>query len=132
MPRSIYTNTIIGECLRSGFTVFVNDGEEDHLCKTFKAITEIIDNVDECTIFLRKTAAVKMAGTIGALESTSGWFFLVMENDNEEQISDYSTNTAANTITDTIVNVVDDLRDAVPNLTYHTFNIQQDLMKGHK
>ena len=97
MPRSTYINTLIGECLRSGMAIVVNDGEEDHICRTFREVANVIDSVDECHIYLKKSA------DISGPQQTIGWFFLVMENSGAGQLSNYSTNTAANTLIDTIV-----------------------------
>lgn len=118
MPRSIYTNTLIGECLFSGMSVIVDDTEEEHTCKTFKEVANIIDSVDECYIYLKKSDTTN--------ENVAS-FFLVMDNDDEDQLSDYTDNKLSNAIVDQITR----LRELRPDLTYHSFPSQQRLMGGH-
>lgn len=117
MPRSTYINTLIGECIFSGLTVIVNDGEENHTCKTFKDVAKVVDSVDDCTIYLNKV--ISETSSIDAC-----WFTLTMENGNEAQLNDYTVTKLGCSIVDTVQR----LQKASSDLTYHSPAVQQRLM----
>lgn len=79
MARSIYTNTIIKEVFERGYLVKIHDGEEATKAKNFKEAAALIDDLDDATIIV-----------YGQDKKRVGFIFLVMENDGEEQLSDYA------------------------------------------
>lgn len=103
MSRSTYINAFIRDLFSHDQikTVIVSDGQESFICSTAKTAFEVIDSVNEVEI---EIFGLKLQN---AYERTTtnrlGWFQLIMCNDDEEQLSDYT----ANELCDTIVQNID-------------------------
>lgn len=71
---------LIQECEFPNLEIYITDEEgEKYTIKTFEEMIDVIDAMDECTLFLQ-------SGTQKA------WFDIIMCNDGADQISDYSAN----------------------------------------
>lgn len=83
MSRSTYTNAFIKTLYANKDigSVIVHDGEEDHNCPNVESANEVIDSVDEVQIVLEDNN-----------DKQIGWFMLIMCNDDDEQLSDYTAN----------------------------------------
>lgn len=74
-------NSIISDLLNTPvLTLYLHDGEEEHAIKSITEANEMIDNLDDFRLYL-----------VDAEGKSAGWIYVVMSNEGDEQISDYTT-----------------------------------------
>lgn len=83
MSRSTWTNAFIRALLAHPMAVKVkvDDDGENHTCKSFREVADVMDSVD-----LSYVTAFNEEG------KQIGWFMFIMGNDDDEQLSDYTAN----------------------------------------
>lgn len=92
MSRSTHTNALIkaifAEQHNQAHIYNEDTGEYDEALSSFRALADQIDNLDQ----VRIRVINKYTG------NNKGWFLLMMCNDGEEQLSDYSANDWADAV----------------------------------
>lgn len=93
MSRSTYTNALIrrvvSEAKDHKLKIRVDDGEEWIKCNTFREIADVLDSVDEATIEINGP-------------NRNAWFYIILCNEGDEQLSDYLYNDYAESIVNSI------------------------------
>lgn len=93
MTRSSYTNALIRKIVEvaaaENMVLQVDDDGENHICTTFEEVAEVVDSVDQSFIDIQN--ADKYA-----------WFHLILCNDDDEQLCDYTANDFTQGIVDSV------------------------------
>lgn len=96
-------SALVKECLRRGFSLTVNNGEDSTVVKStsYRAVMDALWQTDEEYLMLHDATGKK-----------HGWFFLVYGNDGWDLISDYSMNNATNDIWNEVISPLADRMEA--------------------
>lgn len=85
--RSTYTNALLRAIYAHPEikSVVIDDGGDKHRCANFRAAADVIDSVDDSSIFVFSTEKPSR-------ETKLGWMYIILSNDGDEQLSDYTAN----------------------------------------
>lgn len=123
MSRSPYINAFIRDLFSHELvkSVVIDDGGDRITCATIKEAHDVIDSVDESEVMAYGDDGKRL-----------GWFHLIMNNDDDEQMCDYT----ANEFSETLVSNIDtnaryqEIIDAEETEDYNQIDKARDLLKA--